>query len=97
LLAGFTADIIKFDMALVRTVESRTSRQGTVRCMVRICQALGIQVIAEGIETAAERDLFLSEVLSEGVTLMQGFLFGKPAFRAVAPAASVAWPGSPQW
>jgi EAL domain-containing protein (putative c-di-GMP-specific phosphodiesterase class I) len=90
LLADFTPDIIKLDMALVRAVETSRSRQAIARGMLRICQELGIQVIAEGIETAAERDFFLGE----GVTLMQGFLFAKPAFRAVAPAASVGWPGA---
>jgi EAL domain-containing protein (putative c-di-GMP-specific phosphodiesterase class I) len=88
LLADFTPDIIKLDMALVRAVDASKSRQAIARGMVRICQELGVQVIAEGIETAAERDFFLSE----GVTLMQGYLFARPAFRALTPAASMTWP-----
>ncbi len=88
LLADFTPDIIKLDMALVRGVETSKSRQAIVRGMLRICQELGIQIIAEGVETAAERDFFLGE----GVTLMQGYLFARPAFRAVTSAASVDWP-----
>ena len=79
-------------MALVRAVDTSKSRQAIARGMVRICEELGIQVIAEGIETASERDFFLGE----GVSLMQGFLFAKPAFRVVTSAASVAWPGPPQ-
>lgn len=88
LLADFTPDIVKLDMALVRGVESSKSRQAITRGMVRICREMGVQVIAEGIETEAERDFFLAE----GVTLMQGYLFAKPAFRAITSAASVAWP-----
>jgi EAL domain-containing protein (putative c-di-GMP-specific phosphodiesterase class I) len=87
LLADFTPDIIKLDMALVRGVEASKSRQAIARGIVRICQEMGIQVIAEGVETADERDFFLSE----GVTLMQGYLFARPAFRAITSAASVAW------
>jgi EAL domain-containing protein (putative c-di-GMP-specific phosphodiesterase class I) len=89
LLADFTPDIINLDMALVRGVDACKSRQAIARGMVRICQEMNIQVIAEGIETAAERDFFLGE----GVALMQGYLFARPAFRALAPAASITWPG----
>lgn len=88
LLADFTPDLIKLDMALVRGVDISKSRQAIARGMVRICQELGVQVIAEGVETAAERDFFLYE----GVTLMQGYLFAKPAFRAITSAASTSWP-----
>lgn len=88
LLADFTPDFIKLDMALVRSVEASKSRQAIARGVVRICQELGVQVIAEGVETAAERDFFLGE----GVTLMQGYFFAKPMFRAIPSAAASAWP-----
>jgi EAL domain-containing protein (putative c-di-GMP-specific phosphodiesterase class I) len=87
LLADFTPDLIKLDMALVRGVEASKSRQAIARGLLRICQEIGITVIAEGVETTSERDFFLHE----GVTLMQGYLFAKPAFRASTSAASVAW------
>ncbi|ODV10077.1 MAG: diguanylate phosphodiesterase [Rubrivivax sp. SCN 70-15] len=80
LLADFRPDIIKLDMALVRGIDTSAARQAIARGVVRICQELGVQVIAEGIETAAERDFFVDE----GVTLMQGYLFARPAFRALA-------------
>ena len=89
LLADFTPDIIKLDMALVRGIDTSKSRQAIARGMLRTCQELGIRIVAEGVETAGEHDFFLDE----GVTLMQGYLFARPAFRAVAAAASVAWPG----
>ena len=76
LLADFTPDFIKLDMALVRDVNVSRSRQAIARGMLRTCQELSIQVIAEGVETPAERDFFLYE----GVTLMQGYLFAKPVF-----------------
>ncbi|MCY7316104.1 MAG: EAL domain-containing protein [Rubrivivax sp.] len=88
LLADFTPDIIKLDMALVRGVDSSKPRQAIARGMVRICQELQIKVVAEGVETAAEADFFRHE----GVKLMQGYLFARPTFRAVTPAAAVPWP-----
>ena len=87
LLADFRPDIIKLDMALVRGVDASRSRQAITRGMVRICAELGIQGIAEGVETASERDFFLGE----GVTLMQGYLFARPAFRALTAADAVSW------
>ncbi|WP_310388018.1 EAL domain-containing protein [Roseateles sp.] len=88
LLADFTPDFIKLDMALVRGIEGSKSRQAIARGMLRICQELGIQVIAEGIETANERDFFLHE----GVRLMQGYLFARPSFRAITPVTPESWP-----
>ncbi len=87
LLADFRPDIIKLDMALVRGVDTSRSRQAIARGMVRICAELGIQIVAEGVETPGERDFFLGE----GVTLMQGYLFGRPAFRALTAANAVSW------
>lgn len=80
LLSDFQPDIIKIDMDLIRHVDTDRPRQAIVRSLVRLCEELGIQVVAEGIETTGERD-FLRDV---GIRLMQGYLFAKPAFRAVA-------------
>ena len=91
LLAGFQPDLIKIDMELVRNVDRSRSRQAIVRGLVRICADLGVQVIAEGIETAAERD-FLSDA---GIHLMQGYLFSRPVFRGVGRVDAVAW-GEPR-
>jgi len=87
LLADFTPDLIKLDMALVRGVDSNRSRQAIVRGMMHICQDLGIEVIAEGIETAAERDFFVDA----GVHLMQGYFFSRPAFQSTGQVAPQAW------
>lgn len=91
LLADFQPDIIKLDMALVRGVDGNPARQAIARGLVRIAQELGITVVAEGVETPGERDFFLHE----GVRLMQGYLFARPAFRALTPAAAMDWPASP--
>jgi len=87
LLADFQPDMIKLDMALVRNIHNDRARQAIVSGVISICSELGVKVIAEGIEHAEERD-FLADC---GVYLMQGFLFAKPAFKAMALIAPSAW------
>ncbi|MEO8621018.1 MAG: EAL domain-containing protein [bacterium] len=76
LLADFQPDMLKLDMNLVRGIESRGPRQSIVRALVMVCGDLGIDIVAEGVETVDELQWFESE----GVRLFQGYLFGKPAF-----------------
>ncbi len=90
LLADFQPDIIKLDMALVRHVDGSKARQAITRGILRMCGELGISVLAEGVETAGERDFFLSE----GVALMQGYLFSRPAFQACGDVDPLSWPES---
>ncbi|MFC7207475.1 EAL domain-containing protein [Comamonas endophytica] len=87
LLADFQPDIIKLDMDLIRDIDTHRARQAIVRSLVRLCEELRIQVIAEGIETTAERD-FLWDT---GIHLMQGYLFAKPAFRAIGRVPDAAF------
>ncbi|AUZ44249.1 EAL domain-containing protein [Pseudomonas orientalis] len=87
LLADFQPDLIKLDMALIRDVDQDRVRQVIVRGIVTICEQLGVTVIAEGIESAGERD-FLSDC---GIFLMQGYWFARPAFNALAKVAPQAW------
>jgi EAL domain-containing protein (putative c-di-GMP-specific phosphodiesterase class I) len=74
-------------MDLIRNVDANRARQAIVRSLVRLCEEMNIKVVAEGIETPAERD-FLFDV---GIHLMQGYLFAKPAFRSVATVDASAY------
>lgn len=87
LLADFQPDIIKLDMALVRNVDGSKARQAIARGILRICEELNIEVLAEGVESANERDFYLSE----GVALMQGYLFSRPAFQARGQIDPESW------
>ena len=91
LLADFQPDLIKLDMALVRGVDASRSRQAIVRGVLRMCSDMGVRVLAEGIETPAERDF----LIDEGVRLMQGYLFSRPAFEALGDITPNAWPAAP--
>ena len=84
---SFQPDLIKLDMALVRDVDQDRVRQAIIRAIVTMCAELGVTVIAEGIESAGERD-FLSDC---GIYLMQGYWFAKPAFKALAEVPAAAW------
>lgn len=79
LLAEFQPDIIKIDMELVRGIDTSAPRQAIVRGIASICKDLNIRLLAEGIETRAERD-FLAAC---GISLMQRYLFSRPAFQSL--------------
>jgi EAL domain-containing protein (putative c-di-GMP-specific phosphodiesterase class I) len=88
LLADFQPDIIKLDMDLVRGIDQRLARQAIVRGVARICQELGIRVLAEGVETVDEFHC----LQDMGVKLMQGYLFARPLFETSGHSDSVHWP-----
>lgn len=77
LLAEFQPDLVKLDMALIRDIDRDQVRRTIVRNVIVMCRELGTQVVAEGVETTAERDC----LRDLGIDLMQGYLFAKPAFK----------------
>ncbi|MFP4207737.1 MAG: EAL domain-containing protein [Wenzhouxiangella sp.] len=78
LLAEFVPDLVKLDMALIRAIDRNPAQCKIVEHMIRLCRDLGSEVIAEGVESKAERDV----LRDLGVDLFQGYLFARPAFRA---------------
>jgi EAL domain-containing protein (putative c-di-GMP-specific phosphodiesterase class I) len=79
LLAKFQTDFIKLDMDLIRGIDTSMPRRMIVESVVRLCGELGIQVIAEGIETAAEYDA----LRAIGVRYIQGYLLARPGFKCL--------------
>lgn len=79
LLADFQPDLIKLDMHLVRNIQHAGPRQAIARGILQVCDDLGIEVIAEGVESSGECQ-WLRRI---GVRLFQGYLFGRPAFEAL--------------
>jgi EAL domain-containing protein (putative c-di-GMP-specific phosphodiesterase class I)/ActR/RegA family two-component response regulator len=76
-LTSFTLlepEFVKLDMSLVRDVHSSATKQKIIRSMVRLCKDLGKQIIAEGVESPAERD----QLIELGCDLLQGYLFARP-------------------
>jgi diguanylate cyclase (GGDEF)-like protein/PAS domain S-box-containing protein len=67
-------DQVKIDKSFVRDVTHDPSDAAIVCAILAMSRSLGLQVIAEGVETQDQRD-FLFE---NGCTAYQGYLFGKP-------------------
>lgn len=80
MLADTPTDFIKLDMALIRGIDQDRTRQAILRGVVSICRELNIDVVAEGVETEAE----MKALAGEGIELMQGYYFARPAFRSLA-------------
>lgn len=76
-------DVAKLDMPIVRDVHLIPTKQKVIRSMADLCRDMGIALIAEGVETAEERDV----LVSLGCDLFQGYYFARPA----APFAEVNW------
>jgi EAL domain-containing protein (putative c-di-GMP-specific phosphodiesterase class I) len=72
--AAMEPQFAKLDMTLVRDVDKNTTKQRLIRSMTSLCSDLAITTVAEGIETAAERET----VIELGCDLLQGYLFAKP-------------------
>lgn len=85
LLADFQPDILKIDMDLSRRIDLSPTRRAIVQSILHVSHQLGIEVIAEGVETEAE-----FRVLREiGVTRFQGFLFARPGFETLPEVATI--------
>jgi EAL domain-containing protein (putative c-di-GMP-specific phosphodiesterase class I) len=67
-------EIVKLDVSLLRDIDQSPVKQKLVASMTALCKDMGFLVVAEGIETVAERDC----VVSLGCDLLQGFLFARP-------------------
>jgi EAL domain-containing protein (putative c-di-GMP-specific phosphodiesterase class I) len=87
LLATLKPDIIKIDMEIVRGIDADPQRQSVFRALVGIARDLGIEVLAEGVETPAE----LAYVVGEGADLVQGYLFARPAPQPLEPERHGFW------
>ena len=72
--ARLEPDVAKLDMLFVRGIAADNTKQQLVKSLASLCHDLYVDVIAEGVETAEERDV----LVSMGCDLLQGWLYGKP-------------------
>jgi blue light- and temperature-responsive anti-repressor len=82
LLADFQPDQIKLDKELIKDIPSRGPRQVIVRALIQVCKDLGIDLVAEGVETNEE----FQWLAREGIWLFQGYLFSRPGFECLPVA-----------
>jgi EAL domain-containing protein (putative c-di-GMP-specific phosphodiesterase class I) len=75
-------DIVKVDMNLVRGIEGSAVKRRLVSSVVSLCREMEMLLVAEGVETTAERDV----LAGMGCDLFQGYLFARPASSFYQPA-----------
>jgi diguanylate cyclase (GGDEF)-like protein/PAS domain S-box-containing protein len=90
---------IKIDRSFIQKIGTQSTGEDTaiVRSIIVMGRNLGLEVIAEGVETTAQADF----LRAEGCHELQGFLFSKPlsseAFeRYLSSGASLESPGAPK-
>ncbi len=81
-LQRFPLDVLKVDRSFVNSVAVDEADQALVRAIVALGRALGLVIVAEGIEEAAQRDA----VSQLGCELGQGFFFARPQSAALIGA-----------
>ena len=67
-------DLIKIDMQFVRQMDESEKARIILTELVRLAMSLGMDTVAEGVETAEQAD-FLKDI---GCTMLQGYYFSKP-------------------
>jgi diguanylate cyclase (GGDEF)-like protein len=82
-LAALPVKELKIDRSFMANVEENEAVQALVTAVIRIGESLKLRVVAEGVETVAQRR-FLEAL---GCDVLQGFLFGE----AMPPMALVQW------
>nr|WP_315594679.1 bifunctional diguanylate cyclase/phosphodiesterase [uncultured Cupriavidus sp.] len=73
-LKSFPVDRLKIDQSFIRNVTQDSVDAAIVRSVINVGQSLKIGVVAEGVETAEQRDF----LLANGCIEAQGYLYGRP-------------------
>lgn len=92
-LRQFAVDALKIDIAFVRDLPESQSAVSVAQAVVALARGLGLETIAEGVETEAQASM----LTTLGVDVGQGFLFGRPMppsvfHRRVRHQAESSWP-----
>ncbi len=80
-LRSFRVTRLKIDQRFIHDVTTNADDAAIVRATIGLAHELGIEVLAEGVETAAQRAF----LIAAGCKVAQGFYFGRPM---AAPAAA---------
>ena len=73
-LSQFPVDTLKIDRYFVNGLGTRTQAGALVQTLVQLGKALGLQIVAEGIETTAQAAELVAQHCDQG----QGFLYSRP-------------------
>ncbi len=78
MLKHFPVDVLKIDQSFVRDMTTDASDASIIRAVVAMAEGLDLRVVAEGVETAAQRDA----LIDLNCSCMQGYFFGRPVSAA---------------
>jgi EAL domain-containing protein (putative c-di-GMP-specific phosphodiesterase class I) len=73
-LTTFPVSRIKIDRSFIARIANSAQDAAVIRSLISMAKSLDLEVIAEGVETAAQAAFLRNERCEEA----QGFLFGKP-------------------
>jgi diguanylate cyclase (GGDEF)-like protein/PAS domain S-box-containing protein len=73
-LSHFPIDVVKIDRSFISSLKDKGKQDELVDAILTMAQAMGIRVIAEGIESEAQRERLRELACGYG----QGFLFARP-------------------
>lgn len=82
-LRQLPAQQLKIDRSFVNDLEGSDDARAVVAAVVSLAHALGLRVVAEGVETSGQRDI----LLDMGCDELQGFFYARP----MAAATLLAW------
>ncbi|WP_444677866.1 EAL domain-containing protein [Halomonas sp. E19] len=86
LLTELQPDRLKIDRLLIIDCDSHPRRQAILKALVGLSRALGIDLVAEGVETEAEA-LWLGR---HDITKQQGYVFARPRLEGLAESTLAA-------
>ena len=75
-------DKLKIDRSFIQHLPGTSEDKAIVQAVIALGKALNLEVIAEGVETASQRDF----LISEHCDAVQGYLFARPVeLKALLP------------
>jgi diguanylate cyclase (GGDEF)-like protein/PAS domain S-box-containing protein len=73
-MQSLPVDRLKIDQSFVRDLGNSPNARAISQCFVSVAMAMGMEVIAEGVETKEQHQV----LLSQGCHLIQGYFTGRP-------------------
>ena len=73
---------LKLDRSFVSHIETDANDKAICSATIALAHSLGLEVVAEGVETAAQQ----AYLVAQGCDVMQGYLLGRPAAASEAAA-----------
>lgn len=87
-LQALAVDMVKIDGSFIKDLADRPDNQLFIRTLLGLAKGFGLTTVAECVETEPEAEV----LVREGVTYLQGYLYGRPSLQREPVAATVPAP-----